>query len=187
MSEQEEVMRNFLKKRIIVFVTVFLILLAAGCGKKDTQSGAGSSDYVQSGQNDITDPENTDYKTEPGAEVNAEELEVKKGKANGIDVSKWQGLIDWNAVKSAGIDFAIIRIGFRGENGKIYKDDCADYNIQQAHKAGVLVGVYFFSTAMTTAEAKEEAKSFLKVIENWTKGDLKYPVKEEDEEQQKGH
>ena len=82
---EEEVMRNFLKKRIIVFVTVFLILLAAGCGKKDTQSGAGSSDYAHSGQNDITDPENTDYKTESGAEVDAEELEVKKGKANGID------------------------------------------------------------------------------------------------------
>lgn len=173
MSEQEKVMRNYFNKRIFAFITVFFILLATGCGEKDTQSGAGSSDYAQSGQNDLADPENKDYKTEPGAEVNAEELEAKKGKANGIDVSKWQGLIDWNAVKSAGIDFAIIRIGFRGENGKIYKDDCADYNIQQAHKAGVLVGVYFFSTAMTTAEAKEEAEWTVSAIEGYP---ISYPV-----------
>lgn len=166
-------MRNYFNKRIFAFITVFFILLATGCGEKDTQSGAGSSDYAQSGQNDLADPENKDYKTESGAEVDAEELEVKKGKANGIDVSKWQGLIDWKAVKSDGIDFAIIRIGFRGENGEIYKDDCADYNIQQAHKAGVLVGIYFFSTAMTTAEAKEEAEWTVSAIEGYP---ISYPV-----------
>lgn len=149
------------------------MIMAAGCGKNDTQSGGGTSEYSQSGQNDMTDPENNDYKTESGAEVNADELETKEGKANGIDVSKWQGLIDWKAVKSDGIDFAIIRIGFRGENGEIYKDDCADYNIQQAHKAGVLVGVYFFSTAMTTAEAKEEAEWTVSAIEGYP---ISYPV-----------
>ena len=167
-------MRNFIKKRIFIFITTFLIMImAAGCGKNDTQSGAGTSEYSQSGQNDMTDPENNDYKTESGAEVNADELETKEGKANGIDVSKWQGLIDWKAVKSDGIDFAVIRIGFRGENGEIYKDDCADYNIQQAHKAGVLVGVYFFSTAMTTAEAKEEAEWTVSAIEGYP---ISYPV-----------
>ena len=167
-------MRNFIKKRIFIFITTFLIMImAAGCGKNDTQSGGGTSEYSQSGQNDMTDPENNDYKTESGAEVNADELETKEGKANGIDVSKWQGLIDWKAVKSDGIDFAIIRIGFRGENGEIYKDDCADYNIQQAHKAGVLVGVYFFSTAMTTAEAKEEAEWTVSAIEGYP---ISYPV-----------
>lgn len=167
-------MRNFIKKRIFIFITTFLIMImAAGCGKNDTQSGGGTSEYSQSGQNDMTDPENNDYKTESGAEVNADELETKEGKANGIDVSKWQGLIDWKAVKSDGIDFAVIRIGFRGENGEIYKDDCADYNIQQAHKAGVLVGVYFFSTAMTTAEAKEEAEWTVSAIEGYP---ISYPV-----------
>ena len=167
-------MKNFIKKRIFIFITTFLIMImAAGCGKNDTQSGGGTSEYSQSGQNDMTDPENNDYKTESGAEVNADELETKEGKANGIDVSKWQGLIDWKAVKSDGIDFAVIRIGFRGENGEIYKDDCADYNIQQAHKAGVLVGVYFFSTAMTTAEAKEEAEWTVSAIEGYP---ISYPV-----------
>ena len=66
---------------------------------------------------------------------------LQQGKSNGIDISKWQGKIDWNKVKKSQIDFAYIRIGYRGENGVIYKDDNADYNIQQAQKAGILVGV----------------------------------------------
>ena len=106
---------------------------------------------------DSQDPENTELVGESGAEVEIKEPIVKEGKANGIDVSKWQGKIDWKAVKSAGIDFAVIRIGFRGENGQIYKDSYADFNIQQAQKAGVLVGVYFFSTAANRNEAQEEA------------------------------
>ena len=93
-----------------------------------------------------------------GETVKIAEIEPKTGVNNGIDVSKWQGKIDWSKVKNAGIDFAVIRIGFRGENGKIYKDEYADYNIQQASKNGILVGVYFFSTAVNTNEAVEEAE-----------------------------
>ena len=91
----------------------------------------------------------------------------------GIDVSKWQGKIDWQKVKNSGIEFAFIRIGYRGENGVVYKDDNADYNIQQAQKAGVLVGVYFFSTAVSEAEAKEEAEWTLQAIEGYP---ISYPV-----------
>ena len=93
-----------------------------------------------------------------GETVKIAEIEPKTGVNNGIDVSKWQGKIDWSKVKNAGIDFAVIRIGFRGENGKIYKDEYADYNIQQASKNEILVGVYFFSTAVNTNEAVEEAE-----------------------------
>lgn len=118
------------------------------------------------------DPENNEI-TEEGADVNASELVSKVGVANGIDVSKWQGRINWQAVKASGIDFAYIRIGYRGENGKIFKDDNADYNIQQADKAGVLVGVYFFSTAVNPDEAKEEADWTLKAIEGYS---ISYPV-----------
>lgn len=99
--------------------------------------------------------------------------EKKEVKAKGIDVSKWQGKIDWKKVKSAGIDFAIIRIGQRAENGKIIKDDCADYNIQQADKNGILIGVYFFSTAISANEASEEAQW---VAENIKSYPISYPV-----------
>lgn len=94
-------------------------------------------------------------------------------KSKGIDVSKWQGIIDWKAVKSSGIDFAIIRIGYRGENGEISKDECADYNIQQAIKNNVLVGVYFFSTAISKSEAKQEAEWTAKAIKSYP---ISYPV-----------
>ena len=122
---------------------------------------------------DSLDPENTELVGESGAEVEIKEPIVKEGKANGIDVSKWQGKIDWKAVKAAGIDFAVIRIGFRGENGQIYKDSYADFNIQQAQKAGVLVGVYFFSTAANRNEAQEEAKWTVNAIEGYA---ISYPV-----------
>ena len=87
-------------------------------------------------------------------------------KAHGIDVSKWQGEIDWKKVKDDGIDFAMIRIGYRGEDGKIYKDEYADYNIQKALDAGLLIGIYFFSTAVSEQEATEEAL--------WTFNNIKY-------------
>lgn len=118
------------------------------------------------------DPENID-ETEEGKTLDANKLNVNQGKSNGIDVSKWQGKINWNQVKNNEIDFAFIRIGYRGENGVIYKDDNADYNIQQASKAGILVGVYFYSTAQNEKEAIEEAKWTLQCIERYS---ISYPV-----------
>ncbi len=166
---------KFLKKLLCLTAVFMLTLSAAGCKEKDTESNTSAfpSAPVNSEQTDALDPENIDLGTESGTAVKAEELVIKEGKANGVDVSKWQGKIDWAKVKKSGIDFAIIRIGFRGENGVIYKDDCADYNIQQADKAGVLVGVYFFSTATTTAEALEEAEWTVSAIEGYP---ISYPV-----------
>lgn len=112
-------------------------------------------------------------KNEEGSEVKVEEIKAQTGKANGIDVSKWQEVIDWQKVKASGVEFAVIRIGYRAENGKIYKDENADYNIQQADKAGILVGVYFFSTAINTAEALEEAKWTAEAIKSYP---ISYPV-----------
>ena len=119
------------------------------------------------------DPENVETEEEEGTNVDAQDLSEESGRSNGIDVSKWQGKIDWQKVKQSGIEFAFIRIGYRGENGIVYKDDNADYNIQQAQKAGVLVGVYFFSTAVSEAEAKEEAQWTLQAIEGYK---ISYPV-----------
>ena len=167
---------NIAFKRICCLLTAGLMLAAfSGCKDKNNSSSEILSPVSQSesAADDTTDPENADIGGETGAEVKAEELQNKEGKANGIDVSKWQGKINWKSVKSAGIDFAVIRIGFRGENGIIYKDDCADYNIQQAEKAGVLVGVYFFSTATNTAEAEEEAEWTVSAIAGYP---ISYPV-----------
>lgn len=165
-------MSNF---RIIPLLLALIILLCA-CGKQETESiPAETRDELNSSQiaDDTVDPENADIIDENGADVNAEELVAESGISNGIDVSKWQGRIDWKKVKNSGIEFAFIRIGYRGENGKIYKDDNADYNIQQAQKAGVLVGVYFFSTAVNAAEAEEEAKWTLNAIKGYC---ISYPV-----------
>lgn len=77
----------------------------------------------------------------------------------GIDVSEHQGEIDWEQVRAAGIDFAFIRIGYRGYSvGQINADDRARENLAGAKAAGIDVGVYFYAQAVSTAEAAEEAR-----------------------------
>lgn len=87
----------------------------------------------------------------------------------GVDVSEHQGEIDWQAVAGAGIDFAIIRVGFRGygETGKMVEDENAKTNIQNALDAGLKVGVYFFSQATSPREAISEAQMTLNVIQGF--------------------
>ena len=76
----------------------------------------------------------------------------------GIDVAKYQGTIDWAEVAASGVDFVMVRIGYRGlEDGIIVADSNAAYNLQQAQKYGLKLGAYFFSTAVTRDEAIEEA------------------------------
>ncbi len=91
---------------------------------------------------------------------------------NGIDVSKWQGEIDWNKVKAAGIDYAFIRVGYRGYGpagtlNENTKDEYYDTNMKNAEAAGVKVGVYIFSQAITKAEAKAEAQYILNHLGNY--------------------
>lgn len=87
----------------------------------------------------------------------------------GIDVSVFQGVIDWAAVKEAGVEFAIIRVGGRGygTEGKLYADDNAQQNYEGARNAGVRVGAYFFSQAITAEEAREEAAYVLEKTAHW--------------------
>lgn len=76
----------------------------------------------------------------------------------GIDVSDHQGEIDWQQVADAGIEFAFIRIGYRGyEQGLLYTDDYAEYNLREARAAGLQIGAYFYSQALNEEEAAEEA------------------------------
>ncbi len=100
---------------------------------------------------------------------------LKADTVPGIDVSYYQGEIDWKQVKEAGIRFAIIRLGYRGygEEGKLVEDKNAFDNLEGALKAGLDVGVYFFSQAITVEEALEEADF---VLERIKKYDLTMPV-----------
>lgn len=91
----------------------------------------------------------------------------------GVDVSEYQGRIQWDQVAAEGVDFAMIRIGFRawGSQGELREDACWANNLQGAADAGLKVGVYFFSQAVTEAEAREEAQFVLSLL-NGTKLDM---------------
>ncbi len=92
----------------------------------------------------------------------------------GIDVSTWQGKINWSKVKASGISFAMIRTGFRGTvSGNITKDKWFESNIKGAIANNINVGVYFFSMAKNEAEALEEAKWVVEQIKDY---DISYPV-----------
>lgn len=88
----------------------------------------------------------------------------------GIDVSEFQGEdIDWKQVRESGIEFVIIRLGYRayGETGELVLDDMFDRNMQEALDAGLDVGVYFFSQAITPGEAVEEAEFVLEHVRGY--------------------
>ncbi len=92
----------------------------------------------------------------------------------GIDVSKYQGTIKWDKVAAGGIDFAMIRVGYRTQKtGEMCVDTNARYNMQEAQKNGIKVGVYFFSSAVNETEAIEEADWVADYI---SKYQITYPV-----------
>ena len=99
----------------------------------------------------------------------------------GIDVSAHQANIDWQQVANSGVKFAMIRCGFRGygDSGTLVKDAYFDKNIQEALNNGILVGVYFYSTALNEQEALQEAELTYECIKNYN---LKYPVSYDFEE-----
>ncbi len=80
----------------------------------------------------------------------------------GVDVSYHNGSINWDAVRADGIDFAIVRLGYRGwETGILHDDVCFEQNLRGAKAAGLKVGVYVYSTAVNVAESVEEANLIL--------------------------
>lgn len=83
----------------------------------------------------------------------------------GVDVSRWQGEIDWAAVAGDGVDFAILQLGYRGySEGLLSEDGFFEANLAGAQAAGLPVGVYFFSQAISETEAEEEAAFVLDVL-----------------------
>lgn len=113
---------------------------------------------------DTTDPNNWTYLDENGAKISI----------RGIDVSKYQGTIDWKKVANAGVEFAIIRLGYRGMNeGTLELDPTFEKNMEEAAAAGIKTGVYFFSQAITKEEAEEEADFVIRAVKKYN---VTYPV-----------
>ena len=104
------------------------------------------------------DPEKFSYMDEDSENITY--LDENYEALQGIDVSDHQGVIDWNAVADAGYDFVFVRVGFRGygEEGTLNEDAMAIEYMQDAEKAGLEVGAYFFSQAVDEEEAAEEAR-----------------------------
>ncbi len=90
----------------------------------------------------------------------------------GIDVSRWQGKINWSSVKKSGVKFVMIGMG-RYRNGKGLQDPTFKYNIRNASKQGIKVGVYLYSEATSAAGARREARYVLKQIDGYK---ISYPV-----------
>ena len=92
----------------------------------------------------------------------------------GIDAAKYQGTIDWQAVAGAGMRFAMIRLGYRtDEGGVIVEDSNARYNLQEGSRAGIPMGGYFFSSAVTKEEAEEEAAWVAELVARYP---ITYPI-----------
>ncbi len=93
----------------------------------------------------------------------------------GVDVSKWQYDVNWKKVAAAGVDYAIIRLGYRGtaEEGKCAMDPYFEKNIKGALAAGLQVGVYYFTQAITVEEAIEEANIVIDALKGY---DVTFPV-----------
>lgn len=142
-------------------------------------SGAPSSSGAGTSGTGSADPENyvSPYdwsKLDTSTNHYAYVVDGKVKSSLGVDVAEYQGDIDWKAVAADGIDFAIIRLGYRGSTeGDIYVDEQYYDNIEGAKAAGLDVGVYFFSQATTPEEAREEANFVLKTLDGTS---LVYPV-----------
>lgn len=119
---------------------------------------------IDNSRMDVSDPNNRVYMDADGIQASIK----------GIDVSKYQGKIDWGKVAADGVEFALIRLGYRGMNeGTLELDNYFKSNIEQATAHGVKCGVYFFSEAVNEAEAVAEAEFVLRNIKNYN---LTYPI-----------
>lgn len=173
--------------RIIIAVVIIALvgaMLLAGFWmqkKKDQIGSVGELDTEQdTKQQDTDDPETGSMGQENGAQVDASAILTASSAAEndqitlGIDVAKYQGTIDWSKVAASGIDFAMIRVGYRTQKtGEMCVDTNAKYNMQEAQANGIKIGVYFFSSAITEAEAKEEADWVADYISQYQ---ITYPV-----------
>lgn len=153
----------------------------AKSGKQEGEETAPEADSAEALlAQDAEDPQTETMGTEAGTEVDVGKLLSSGAAAEteqlsfGIDVARYQGTIDWAQVAASGVDFAMVRTGYRMESTReIVADSNARYNMQEAQKNGIKLGVYFFSTAVSEAEAVEEANWVADYIAKYR---ITYPV-----------
>lgn len=196
-------MKRKAKNLMVIGLAIALVMsLFAGCKQEENNSGSFLASEQTAETSEKTDnsveiegniqmEENNDVQADDpvvtaspekpegnGASVSVEQVVTNANENNqitfGIDVSKYQGTIDWSKVAEAGVDFAMVRVGYRTlEDGKLVTDSNARYNMQEAQKNGIKVGAYFFSTATSKEEAIEEANWVADFISQYK---ITYPV-----------
>lgn len=166
----------------VVLITVLIVVLTRESGPEEPSEpsriipeGMRLVNDIYNGEIIVPDfeiPENTyDHS---GFTDGGDGFRRYEGAAVGIDVSEFQGEIDWYAVKAAGVEFAIIRAGYRGmTQGLLAEDSRFEANMQGSSSADMKRGVYFFSQAVTEKEAEAEADFVVDLLAG-TK--LEYPV-----------
>ncbi len=165
---------------VVVIIVISAVMLARGPRtssvellEKDGNTAKVNDMY----EGDMTIP----YYDIRTSNYNPEDFEEKNGVVTyagdsfvGINVSQKAGEIDWNAVAESGVEFAMIRVGYRGnDKGRLSLDSNFEANITGATEAGLPVGVYFYSKAVTDTEAEEEANFVLEQIRPYQ---MTYPV-----------
>lgn len=181
-------------KRICILICSIGIVMFTACQTKETGGCIVAGRYIPLAADPEQEPETYRFVDVYGEEYEAELLEDVSGCAYdygrlterkgfkyyldeagnissrlGIDVSMFQPDIDWKAVRDSGIEFVIIRLGYRGygDEGKLVEDECFRKHMEGALKAGLDVGVYFFSQALDEKETLEEAQFVLDRIKDY--------------------
>lgn len=158
---------------LLALILLILILVALFAFRPEhypeyTRPTLPATVWPESFQPDLPPPEANPYVPE---DFYSEYGILKCSKAEtvmGIDVSSHQKQIDWEKVAAAGVKFAFIRIGYRGYvYGGLSEDEYYKANIEGAQAAGIQVGAYFFSQALSVAEAREEAEFALELLEGY--------------------
>ena len=179
--EGKELYMRLTDKRLLPYYLIAVLMIIASIGAVCVI--VLTSDLFREEETTTTEPStvimNDDipwYADIPASAFQAEKFAYNDGRieyndadvgfSTGIDVSSFQGNIDWEKVAADGIEFAIIRVGLRGYGaaGSIHIDDNAEKNIKGANAAGLSVGVYFYSQAISVEEAIEEADFVLDII-----------------------
>lgn len=130
---------------------------------EDFPNAEGGPDVSDVDPEVLEDPQAAYAPEEDGTEVQISTVKEIASETDditmGIDVSEFQGNIDWEQAAQSGIDFVMVRLGYRtAGSGEIREDACARYNLQEAQEQGLHLGAYFFSTAVNEEEAREEAE-----------------------------
>ena len=159
-------------KRTVAFLVAALLLITQASFIVSAEASAAGDDPEQY----VTEHASVSYNAAVKNDYSpVDRSDLKKySTALGIDVSEWQGNIDWKKVAASGVKFAFIRTGYRGyESGKINEDKNFKKNIAGAKNAGINVGVYFYTQAVNASEAVAEAEFVLNSLSGY---DINLPI-----------